>query len=144
MIQQITIDEELQIRQDEQLCKLLMFSFFVLNQLIKNISASKNTGGDQSAPGGGSSPRGLGQEQEDTKRKILYVVKTSSNLDPNLKFFLNSLKTALLMRTISMRLVIIEDEKIVAGQEFHGQKVEGAISKQIFSFTDLAHFLSPF
>jgi hypothetical protein len=144
MIQQITIDEELQIRQDEQLCKLLMFSFFVLNQLIKNISASKNTVGDQSAPGGGGSPQGLGQEQEDTKRKILYVVKTSSNLDPNLKFFLNSLKTALLMRTISMRLVIIEDEKIVAGQEFHGQKVEGAISKQIFSFTDLAHFLSPF
>jgi len=121
-----------------------MFSFFVLNQLIKNIGASKNTVGDQSAPGGGGSPRGLGQEQEDTKRKILYVVKTSSNLDPNLKFFLNSLKTALLMRTISMRLVIIEDEKIVAGQEFHGQKVEGAISKQIFSFTDLAHFLSPF
>lgn len=49
------------------------------------------------------------------KGKVLYIIKITSNLDPNLKHYLNSLKTALLKRTISMRLVIIEGEKIIAG-----------------------------
>lgn len=32
------------------------------------------------------------------------------------------------MRTISMRLIIMEGQKIIAGQETQGQKVEGAIA----------------
>lgn len=78
------------------------------------------------------------------KGKVLYIIKITSNLDPNLKHFLNSLKTALLKRTISMRLVIIEGEKIIAGQDSFGKKVEGLISQQIYQFTDLAHFMTPF
>lgn len=84
------------------------------------------------------------EPSEENKRKILYVVKIPTNLDPNLKFFMNSVKTALLMRTISLRLVIIEGEKCIAGQDHYGQQVEGAINQQIHQFTDLAHFLTPF
>ena len=62
-------------------------------------------------------------------KKILFVVKITTSLDPNLKYFLNSLKTALLMRTISLRLVIIEGEKCIAGQDPKGQKVEGALGQ---------------
>jgi hypothetical protein len=48
------------------------------------------------------------------------VVIINSNLNPNLKFFLNSLKLALLMRTVSLRLVIIEGDKYIAGQDPNG------------------------
>ena len=43
-----------------------------------------------------------------------------------------------------MRLVIIEGEKIIAGQDSVGKKVEGTISQQIYQFTDIAHFMTPF
>lgn len=43
-----------------------------------------------------------------------------------------------------MRLVIIEGEKIIAGQDSIGNKAEGSISRQINQFTDLAHFMTPF
>jgi len=64
-------------------------------------------------------------------RKILYVIKISSNLDPNLKYFLESLKTALLLRTTTLRLAIMEGDKIIAGQDIKGQKVEGALGTKI-------------
>jgi len=47
--------------------------------------------------------------------KIMFVIKITDNLDPNLKSFLNSIKTALLMRTVNLRLVIIEGDKVIAG-----------------------------
>lgn len=71
----------------------------------------------------------------------MFIIKIANNLDPNLKFFLNSLKTALLMRTVNLRLVIIEGEKIVAGQNASGKKVAGC---QTLQFADLVHFLTPF
>lgn len=86
----------------------MSFCFYIINQLIKNIRAAK-LGGEPS----GVSPR----DSDIGRRKFLFVVKVTANLDPNLKFFLNSLKTALLMRTISMRLIIMEGQKIIAGQE---------------------------
>lgn len=57
--------------------------------------------------------------------KVVYVIKITRSLDPNLKFFLNSLKTALLVRSINLRLVIIEADKIIAGQDQIGNRVQG-------------------
>jgi hypothetical protein len=65
-------------------------------------------------------------------------------LDPNLKYFLESLKTTLLLRTTTLRLAIIDEEKIIAGQDVKGQKVEGGLSQKVQQFVDLAHFLIPF
>ena len=125
MIQQITIDDELFKTKDEQLYKLLAFSFLILNQLIKNIhmqmqsqmrqqSHDKGQGNEglEAAPDSMGNARGA---EDVSSKKILYVMKITANLDPNLKCFLNSLKTALLMRTISLRLAIIEGEKCIAG-----------------------------
>ena len=72
----------------------------IINQLIKNISTVDN---DAEIKGS-------------NEGKVLYIIKITHNLDPNLKYFLNSLKTALLMRTLNLRLVIIEGERIIAGQ----------------------------
>ena len=55
------------------------------------------------------------------------MIQVSKNLDPDLKNFLNSLKTALLMRTMSLRLVIIEEDMIIAGQDSNGQKVKSDV-----------------
>lgn len=43
------------------------------------------------------------------------MIQVSPNLDPNLKLYLNSLKRSLLMSRTSIRLIIIEGEKIIAG-----------------------------
>ena len=66
---------------------------------------------DQAAPDSQSSFC----NDENRVRKILYVIKISPNLDPNLKYFLESLKTALLLRTTTLRLAIMEGDKIIAG-----------------------------
>lgn len=132
MIQLIAIDNELLITKDEQLYKLLSFSFMIIYNLIQSI-ASTSDGQDAEV-----------QSPMSDKEKVLYIIKITQTLDPNLKYFLNSLKTALLKRTKNMRLVIIEGEKIIAAQNSTGKKAEGSISSQIYQFTDLAHFMTPF
>ena len=47
-------------------------------------------------------------------------------MDPNLKYFLNSLKLCLLLSKTPMRLVILEGENIIAGQDMVGKKVKGS------------------
>ena len=69
---------------------------------------------------------GFGIDAPD-RRKILFMIQVSPNLDPNLKHYLNSLKRSLLMSRTSIRLVIIEGEKIIAGQDNEGRRVEGAM-----------------
>ena len=49
------------------------------------------------------------------KLKVLFLMQISSNIDPNLRQYINSLKKLLLMSRTSLRLVIIEGEKIIAG-----------------------------
>ena len=48
------------------------------------------------------------------------------------------------MSRTSLRLVIIEGEKIIAGQDVDGRRVEGAMRAYIHQVTDLAHFLTPY
>lgn len=133
MIQLISIDNELLITKDEQLYKLLSFTFMIIYNLIQSIASTNS-----------EQPAEAVQSPVSDKEKVLYIIKITQTLDPNLKYFLNSLKTALLKRTINMRLVIIEGEKIIAAQNGVGKKVEGSISSQIYQFTDLAHFMTPF
>lgn len=71
-------------------------------------------------------------------------MQISPNLDPNLKYYLNSLKKSLLMSRTSLRLVIVEGEKIIAGQDKDGRRVEGAMRAFIHQVTDLVHFLTPY
>ena len=99
--------------------------FLILHQLVQTINGQS---GAQNPDGMGVAPPEASQNEEN-KRKVLYVDKIPTSLDPNLKFFMNSVKTALLMRTISLRLVIIEGEKCIAGQDHYGQQVEGAINQ---------------
>jgi hypothetical protein len=46
--------------------------------------------------------------QEPARNKLLFIIKVTQNLDPNLMFYLNAIKKALLMRSVTMRLVIIQ------------------------------------
>ena len=94
----------------------------------------------------GSAPDNAANDWDDMgSKKVLFVISISKNLDPNLKNFLNSLKTALLMRTMSLRLVIIiEGEQIIAGQDSNGQRVKSEIPHHSHLYTDLAHFLTSF
>jgi hypothetical protein len=62
MIQLITIDNELQIAKDEQLYKLLSYSFMIIFNLIQSISTSTNDQGELQSP---SSDKG----------KVLYIIK---------------------------------------------------------------------
>lgn len=48
------------------------------------------------------------------------------------------------MSRTSLRLIIIEGEKIIAGQDNEGRRVEGAMRAFIHQVTDLVHFLTPF
>jgi hypothetical protein len=50
-----------------------------------------------------------------------------------------------LIKTTGLRLVIIEGEKVYAGQNMRGTKMEGPKynSHEIYQYTDLAHFLVP-
>lgn len=134
MIQTITIDNELLINKDEQLFKLLSFTFMILHQLIKRVISSNNSPHDQKMAG----------QDDAEKKRIIFIIKITTNLDNNLKLFLNSIKRVLLIRTIELRLVIIEGEKILAGLEEEGQKVEGMNTSFIYKYTDLAHFMTPF
>jgi hypothetical protein len=102
----------------------------IINNLIQSIANASNEQ-DMSNPGS-------------DKGKVLYIIKITQTLDPNLKHYLNSLKTALLKRTVNMRLLIIEGERIIAGQDSVGKKVEGSISQQIYTFVDLVHFMTPY
>jgi hypothetical protein len=79
-------------------------------------SPKRQNSSEMAAPGS----QGSSFIEDNRVRKILYLVKISSSLDPNLKYFLESLKTAVLMRTTSLRLAIIEGDKIIAGQEIRG------------------------
>ena len=111
MIQFMLIDEELFKTKDEQLYKLLSFSFVILNMLIRNIAANMKNHEDEDP------------ENEASKlnsQKILYVIQIPPTLDSALKFFLNSLKTVLLMRTLTLRLVILDGDRIIAGQDQRG------------------------
>jgi hypothetical protein len=107
MIQTITIEDELFKTQDDQLFKLLSFSFMILTLLIKNISEASQGQGSDSKNESGASLKG--------KKKILFVIKVNSSLDPSMRSFLQALKTALLLKSMSIRLVIIEGEKCIAG-----------------------------
>ena len=48
------------------------------------------------------------------------------------------------MSRTSLRLVLIEGEKINAGQDKDGRRVEGAMRSYIHQVTDLVHFLTPY
>lgn len=139
MIQYISIEEDLFKTKEDKIYKLLVFACLVIHQLMQ--SPTRQTSPDQ-APAPDSQSSFCNEEYR--VRKILYVIKISSNLDPNLKYFLESLKTALLLRTTTLRLAIMEGDKIIAGQDIKGQKVEGALGTKIQQFVDLAHFLVPF
>lgn len=92
----------------------------IIYNLIESIACSNND------------PNVEVQSPLSDKEKVLYIIKITQTLDPDLKLFLNSLKTALLKRTIKMRLVIIEGEKIIAAQNSTGKKAEGSVSSQIY------------
>ena len=138
MIQYISIEEDLFKTKEDKIYKLLAFAGLIIHQLIQ--SPKRQSSPDEAAPDSQTSFC----NEEYRVRKILYVIKISSNLDPSLKYFLESLKTALLLRTTTLRLAIMEGDKIIAGQDIKGQKVEGSLGTKIQQFVDLAHFLVPF
>ncbi len=108
MIHYMGIEEELSRSKDDQLRKLLTFTFAVTNLLIKSISTQKE------------------EEGKAGHRKTLFVISIPATLDPALKLYLNSLKTMLLVRSLSLRLVIFDGDRIVAGQDSKGKKSEVA------------------
>ena len=68
---------------------------------------------------------GSGDSGAENPKRIIFIIKITTNLDANLKNFLNSIKKVLLIRTIELRLVILEGMKVIAGLDEQGQKVEG-------------------
>jgi len=149
MVHFISIDDEMPKTKDEQLFKLLSFSFLIISFLIKSLNQQQamlrvqKEPHDQ-APGCGMGPDAPSNLEMPERRKVLFLIQITQNLDPNLKFFLNSLKQSLLMSKTQLRLVIIEGDKVIAGQDKHGRRVEGAMRPYIHQVTDLAHFLTPF
>lgn len=89
-------------------------------------------------------PDAAGGLETPERRKVLFMMQITPNLDPNLKYYLNSLKRSLLMSKTSLRLIIIEGEKVIAGQDEDGRRVEGAMGPYVHQVTDLVHFLTPF
>ena len=102
----------------------------VLNQLIKGISKMNQREGQE-------------QAEDRDSQKILYIMKLPADLDANLLFFLNSVKTALLLRTNSMRLLLTQNDKLIAGRDSSGKKMQGSVQNSIYQITDLTHFLTP-
>mmetsp|Transcript_10057 Transcript_10057/g.16944 ORF Transcript_10057/g.16944 Transcript_10057/m.16944 type:complete len:408 (-) Transcript_10057:30-1253(-) len=130
MVQSISIEEELLKSGDEQLYKLLNFTLMILVQAL-------------GLKGSGANDIGSSRAGEGPTQRVIFVIKISPNLDPALKRFLGSVKTTLLIKSVTMRLVIIEGDKVIAGQGEKGEKVDWPLGQHLKKITDLAHFLIP-
>lgn len=136
MIQYCQIDEDLRGTQGDHLCKLLSFTFMIVAQLCRSLQEQRRDSQDQGS-----------FEGQSIGLKVLYLIQVPEGLDPNLREYLNALKLSLLMSKCSIRLVIIEGERMTAGREPLSaltSSIMGSMNTQVLQVTDLAHFTTPY